>query len=664
MYNFKFLALLPLLICLFANKITAQDAKIIKLKVSDAIYVPQKDRIYASYHKLREFDNSFLYCINPYTGVIEETIQMGYQINKLAVSYDGKYLYIAEYGNAIYRYDLNTKKIDLTIKMGIQQSRPDSFITLQLKTMPQKNNAIAIVRGLYSNADYPEDVVIYEDDRIAAASEKNVEFSKIALSKNPDYIYCSNGLETNGSLYLLQRKGAKLETVKVYTNIINLFSTYDLKSDEDGYLYNEQGGLRMDIKNIFPEFEGYFKPQPAFTDGHPFVSPPHYQTEPSNNFVYTISDERLNQGSQTYLSKFSKTNYLLTSKMPLFLNPDLTYFKKIIRWGVGSFAVITDAHLILVRDCTPSVSTIPIIQQGANINLCRDSFITLSANPGYAHYFWTTGDTGRTIKINYSATNPPPSSIFVAVAQQEKACFSNYSNPLTIKQIHDVPKPQILSDEFKNDVAICQGDSVILISFTGGQKTFIWSDGSINEQLIVKKSGNYAAKAISLTGCIGPSSDSVKVTTRPFPNPPRPIITLVGDSILCQGEQAILKTTEGYPNYQWSNNSLNNSQIIVSPTFPTLFKVRIIDNNECRSGWSDSKTITSITIPSRPLITVNDKLLATSIVAEKYQWFLNDVAVNGATQQFHLAKVSGKYTVQAFNGRCSSSISNSVSIVF
>jgi hypothetical protein len=647
-----------IIMCFSNSSVFAQEVKILKLPVSDVIYVPQKDKLYASFHKLRDFGNSYLYTINPYTGVIEDKIQIGYQINKLAVTEDGKYLYLAEYGNVIYRYDLTTKKIDLTINLGFQASRPDSLITLELKVMPQKNNTIGVIRGFYSNSGYTEDIAIFENEKLVAVSERNQDFANFAFAKNSDYIYTSSGYK---SMYMLQRKGSNLETIRLFSDMVGLDKR--LKEDDEGYLYGEAGGLRIDVKNIFPFFEGHFKPRPEVPNGHSYTTQPHYQTEPNSNFMYTISYENLSQGSQSYLSKFMKNNYLVASKQALPLNPNFTYYRKFMRFGFSSFVVTTDVELVIIRDCTPSVSTPPTIEQGVGITLCRDSFLTISATPGYAHYFWTTGDTGRTIKIKYAVTNPSSFPVWVSVSQQEKACMSNYSKPIYVNTLWDVGKHNIVNDEYKKDITICQGDSVVLFSISSVQKGILWSNGATTEQLIVKKSEKFTARAVSITGCIGEPSDSVKVTVRPEPAPPRPPINLVGDSSICQGEQITFNTTTGYTTYEWENNATNSAQLKVSPFSQTKYRVRVTDNVGCKSGWSESKTINVSISPVKPFITVNDKSLAASSVAESYQWFLNDIPIAGATNQIHIAKATGKYTVQAYNRKCSSPISIAVSIV-
>lgn len=220
MLKLKYLTLLIPFLGFLTTSISAQDVKKLKLKTSDVVYVPQKDKVYATHHTLRDFGKCYLYCINPYTGVIEEKNQIGFQINKLAVSDDGLYLYIAEYGSRIYRYNLTTKRVDLTINLGIQTARPDSFITLQIKVMPQKNNTIAIVRGTYSGADYPEDIAIYEADRLVATSERNTEFGTIVFAKNTNYMYASTIF--GKSFYVFQRNGAKLDIIKWYPDVIGL----------------------------------------------------------------------------------------------------------------------------------------------------------------------------------------------------------------------------------------------------------------------------------------------------------------------------------------------------------------------------------------------------------------------------------------------------------
>ena len=640
----------------FTPSLKAQDVKTLKREMLDMVYVPQQDRFYAVNSVFDNPTKSLLYRINPYTAAIEDSVQVGYFIHKLDVTDDGRFLYIAERGSAVYRYDLSLKKVVLTIIITNSRLLSDSVRADGIKAVPQKPNSVVVVRTGY-NGGYPTTVLLFEDNTLAATSENDTDFNTITFGKNPNILYVYDRQSTGEGMSILERQGTKWVVIKRYGNFVGTFSG-DFKTDPDGYIYCNRSRFRLSIKNIFPEIDGYFKPylEPDMS----FDVPPHYQGDPVTNVIYALSREYSSPaGSQTYLSTISKSNYLVVKKTLLQNVPQFEYPSKFIHWGSGRLAAINRRQILFIRDCTPSVSTAPTIEQGVNVNVCQDSTVILSAAPGYAHYYWTSGDTGRVIKVNFAATLNNTISIAVAAATSQQGCLSPFSKAVNVKPSYKPQKPELITEDSKRSFAICQGDSVRAFAYAQNGLNFVWSDGSKNAQAAFKKSGIYTAKAISKEGCVSLSSDSISVTVRPELSPARPTVTVAGDTALCAGESVKLTAPFGFASYEWSN-AATTASIMVNPIGRTLFGVKVTTSAGCKSGYSEFIYVKTNPTPAKPLVTANKNCFATNLIAEKYQWYWNGNIIQDATKQFYLAQQRGTYTVIALNGRCASDVSDGV----
>jgi hypothetical protein len=652
MSHFKYFNSLFSLLLLFCiiNTTIAQEVKILNKSLLDMVYVPQQDCFYAVSSQYDNPTKSMLYKINPYTIRIEDSVLIGSNIHKLAVTDNGRYLYIAELGRAIYRYDLSSKKIVLTISLN--NITTDGVI--QVTTVPQNPNKLVVTVGV--SQEYADNIYLFEDDKVLAKSDFNRSLNTITFGKNPNVIYAYDSYSTGAELGLLRQNGSKLELFRNYTDYFRAFKG-NLKIDENDYLYAERDGFRSNVKNIYPQLEGQIKP---VVEKDWWVDvPASFQADPITDVIYALSSEYLSSGGikQSYLSKYSKKSYLLLSKSPLVSNPTFDYFRKVRQWGSGKIAAMDAKKILFVRDCTP-LSSLPTIEQGSKINVCQDSFITLKASDGFLNYFWTNGDTGKIIKIKFSDLSPY--SIAVAATTSLQGCLSSLSIPITIQAKYGPSKPNVTTEFNSSNISICQGEIVLAVATSFNAANYLWSDGYKGVQNNIKQSGSYKVRAISSDGCLSPESDALNIVVRSDLSPTRPIITVIGDTVLCTGESVKLQTQLGFTTYEWSNISNNTSQITVNPIQKTPYSVRVTTSAGCKSAWSESIFVQTLTKPDKPIITLNRNCMATQVLAEKYQWSWNNNIIQGATKQFHLAVERGKYTVKAYNGRCESIPSDAV----
>jgi hypothetical protein len=126
------------------------------------------------------------------------------------------------------------------------------------------------------------------------------------------------------------------------------------------------------------------------------------------------------------------------------------------------------------------------------------------------------------------------------------------------------------------DQTACDGETITLDA--GVADTYLWSDQSTNQTLLVSQTGVYTVTVTNLAGC--ESVDEVDITFNPLPS-----VDLGQDQDVCVGVSVILDAGTA-DSYIWSNNA--TSQTIVVTTSDTYTVT--ITTNGCTS--TDEITVT------------------------------------------------------------------------
>lgn len=139
---------------------------------------------------------------------------------------------------------------------------------------------------------------------------------------------------------------------------------------------------------------------------------------------------------------------------------------------------------------------------------------------------------------------------------------------------------------------------------------------------------------------------------------PFPTLELLGDNPFCAGAEVQVTTTEVMISYTWSTGS--NAEVIAVDT--TLAVSVEVSNASGCIGRSDTLMLEVLPLVPVPVITESEGLL-TSTPAAGFQWLLNGVPIDGATDQTHSAATGGWYQVQVFDPNGCSSISDSLQVI-
>ena len=220
----------------------------------------------------------------------------------------------------------------------------------------------------------------------------------------------------------------------------------------------------------------------------------------------------------------------------------------------NTYGCVNDTSLSVTVYQNPSVE----IAGPSGSSVCKGTNAVLTALGDLSRFEWSTGDTTASISVT-----PQYETSYHLLAFNQYGCASTATYVLSVNPIPAVT--------ITGDTVLCEGESSVLTS--SNAHSFQWSTGSTNRSINVFTSGLYTVNAFNLAGCS--NSASVYVHVYEYPN-----VNILGDSILCQGEQTVLTATGG-SGYLWDDGSTAPS-ITVSPETSTNYSVQVF-NAHCVS---------------------------------------------------------------------------------
>lgn len=208
----------------------------------------------------------------------------------------------------------------------------------------------------------------------------------------------------------------------------------------------------------------------------------------------------------------------------------------------------------------------------------------------------------------------------------------------------------------------CQGNSVVLNANTGTNYTYQWKlngtaiTGATTSAYTATQTGSYT---VTINNNV--TSTAVNVTVNAAPTS---TITNSGATTFCDGGSVNLigNTGTGYT-YQWKLNGTSITGATTSNYTATqsgAYTLVITNSTSC-SATSAAINVTANPLPNIPVITRTGNVLNTGTYSS-YQWYLNGIAITGATNANYIITQNGFYSVKVFNAYNCSSTSNDFSV--
>lgn len=299
------------------------------------------------------------------------------------------------------------------------------------------------------------------------------------------------------------------------------------------------------------------------------------------------------------------------------------------------------------------------ITPSGTVNICQNSTTTLSAgSTAGLTYQWSAGGTPIPGATNATYATGNAGSYTVTVSSG-----ANCSNTSAATTVNTIALPAATINPSGN-VAICQGNSIVLNGNMGTGLTYQWLQGggnisgATNATYTAAAAGSYTLKVTNTASTCTNTSAATTVTVNTLPG-----VTISPNTTqaICPGDSVVFHaTTPTGISYQWLQNgspATNAAANSYSAVTAGSYAVKVTDANGC-TATSAAVTVNvnpgiQATISYTSPITFCEGgavvLTANSGTGYTYQWNRNNTAISGANSDNFIVEQSGAYTVMVTN---------------
>ena len=244
-------------------------------------------------------------------------------------------------------------------------------------------------------------------------------------------------------------------------------------------------------------------------------------------------------------------------------------------------AVLTSSENCLVQNGVKSNEIVMLLQPNLvpaitistnNNNVCSGTAVVFKAvavNGGIAPiYQWFKN--GQTVGVNadsYTDTFLRNGDVVTCRLTSNATCLQTPQAISAPTNMEIYNNPTVALDK---NPEICTGGTRLLDA--GNYSAFQWQNGSTQRTLTVAATGVYHVTVTDGNGCT--DADTVAITTLL----PRPQGFLPADSSLCSYEQWMVRPTQSYKSYLWSDGSTGNS---LTAKAPGIYGLQVTDSKNC-----------------------------------------------------------------------------------
>ena len=257
--------------------------------------------------------------------------------------------------------------------------------------------------------------------------------------------------------------------------------------------------------------------------------------------------------------------------------------------NISYFVTLYDGVCIGYDTVKVSVTPLPSPTILGNTSFCLGGSTVLNTQK-YSTYLWNTTKKDSFLVINKAGQ-------YGLTVTDTEGCIGTAS----IDVIQTVAfAPPILGNKI-----LCKGETVTLK--TGVYKTYLWSNGSQTDSIVVYKSGKYKVSVSDFAGCIG--ENEITIVEKELEKP-----KIIGNTLFCEGKNTNLSVSNSnfFSAFEWSNG-IKNSTLNVSKS--GIYSVSVSDGI-CTS----QSDISVIVVPN----TLKASIIGDSILCENKTTILSN----------------------------------------
>jgi len=300
---------------------------------------------------------------------------------------------------------------------------------------------------------------------------------------------------------------------------------------------------------------------------------------------------------------------------------------------------------------------------------CADGIVDFTNLSEHANqYFWDFGDGNTSTEFNptHQYSSSGTYDVTLIATNQWNAISDTFNFQV------EVSTNLSASASADGSTTFCEGGSVSLTANSGNNVSYQWMkdgnqiNGATDADYTATSSGFYSVLVTANGGCSAESNE-IAVTVNANPDAS---ITPDGSVGICEGGIQIFTANSGDFTYQWLSNGnwiggATNS--FYDANSSGNYSVIVWNSNGCSATSSSS----DLTVNSNPAATIDpsgavsfceggNQVYNANTGNLTYQWTLNGIWINGATNSSYEATSSGNYAVIVWNASgCSATSSSS-----
>ncbi len=330
---------------------------------------------------------------------------------------------------------------------------------------------------------------------------------------------------------------------------------------------------------------------------------------------------------------------------------------------------IQSSHTVETLE-SPTVFLVP----ESDTEFCEGEEVVFQAIPDFPAYQWYKDDVEITGEEEATFVATESGEYFV-VATAENGCSSASTTEEVI--VNNLPQVSITA---LGDTEFCDGGSVELEASASGAGTISYQwyeetigiiDGETNSTFIAAESGLYYVEVTDENGCIQ-YSESIEIIILPLPDV---AINPTDNVSFCADEtvEVLFEATPGFETYQWYKDDIAIVDAIAETylaTEPGIYYVVVTDINGCENSSESTEIIVNelpevfITYEGDASICEGESLLLTATTGyEEYEWYKDDVIIEGENSDTYSATEAGSYYVAVTDINGCSNFSETIDII-
>ncbi len=259
---------------------------------------------------------------------------------------------------------------------------------------------------------------------------------------------------------------------------------------------------------------------------------------------------------------------------------------------------------------TVDVNPTPVITVNSG-SICEGQSFTISPS-GAATY---------TIEGGNAIVTPTSNSTYTVIGTSALGCVSQSA---AVSNVTVNPSPVVSV----NNGTICAGNTFTIVP--SGASSYTVQGGN----LIVNPSSNssYTVIGESAQGCLSSNTATANLTVNPSP-----MVSITGQSLVCQGQTAVL-TASGADTYSW-NTTATTASLMVAPSASSVY---IVNGTNASTGCSNSASFTITVDPCTGVGEVAKTSLQISIYPNPNTGEFVIESANGLNKTIQVMDLAGK----------------------